>query len=171
MKTFTVLSLALLMAFAVGCSNDNTTAPASDNALNFDVIGDDAPVSAEAAMQEFTDLSIAVPDPVEPSDPTINRDPNEEAVEEIIAGASLDDPERVNFRRILAHLHQRMQMLRRCMADNDDPRLLRLAHGAHQAIQHGLRALENGEPRMALRYFHTANRALNLAHSICRGRG
>ena len=171
MRIFAVLSLGLLMAFAVGCSNDNTTAPAPDSALNFDVIGDDAPESTEAAMQEFTDLSIAVPDPVASDDPTINRDLNEAAAEDIIAGASLDDPERVNFRRILAHLHQRMQMLRRCMADNDDPRLRRLAHGAHQAIQHGLRALENGEPRMALRYFHTANRALNLAHRICRGRG
>lgn len=171
MKVFATLSLAFLLALTVGCSNDNTTAPAPDNTLNFDVIGDDAPATTEAAMQEFHDLSIAVPNPVEPGDPTINRDLNEAAMEEIIANSTLDDPERMNFRRILAHLHQRMQMLRRCMADNDDPRLLRLAHGAHQAIQHGLRALENGEPRMALRYFHTANRALNLAHSICRGRG
>lgn len=171
MKTLAALSLAVVMVLAMGCSRENATEPTNDSTLNFNVIGDDSPADMDAAMQELGDLSVFVPDPVQPDDPMINQEMNEEAAQAIIADATLDDPARVNFRRILAHLHDQMQDLRRCMARNDDPRVRRLAHGAHQAIQHGLRALENGEPRLALHCFRTANRVLNLANRLCRGRG
>jgi hypothetical protein len=171
MKTFTAMSLAVLMLLAISCSSDKPTAPQDSSALNYDVIGGDAPASMDAALQELSDLSIIVPDPVRADDPVLNQEVNTQTALDIINNAALDDPARVHFRRILAHLHDQMRALRRCMANNDDPRLRRLAHGALQAIQHGLRALESGQPRIALRYFHTANRALNLAHAICRGRG
>ncbi|MBU0509812.1 hypothetical protein KKH27_13390 [bacterium] len=171
MRVLATISLTLLMLLAISCSRENATEPANDSSLDFNVIGSDMPSDMEAAVQELTDLSILVPDPVSPNDPMLNQAMNEEAVQGIINCATLDDPARVNFRRILAHLERQMQALRRCMVNNDDPRLPRLARGAHEAIQRGLRALENDEPRMALRYFHTANRMLNLGHSICRGRG
>jgi hypothetical protein len=171
MKIFAVISLAVVMLLAFSCSSDRLTTPANDTTLNFDVIGSDAPASVDAAMQEFSDLSVLVPDPVPADDPVLNQEMDSETALNIINTATLDDSARVHFRRILAHLHDQLQALRRCMANNDDPRLRRLAHGAFQAVQHGLRALQNGEPRMALRYFHTANRALNLANALCRGRG
>ena len=171
MKTFTVTSLTVLMLLAISCSSDKPTAPQDNSVLNYDIIGGDTPTSIDAALQEFSDLSIVVPDPVLADDPILTQEMNLEAALRTVNNATLDDPARVNFRRIFGHLHDQMQALRRCMATNDDPRLRRLAHGASQAIQHGLRALENGKPRMALRYFHTANRALNLAHAVCRGRG
>jgi hypothetical protein len=171
MKIFAVIGLAVVMLLAMSCSTDKPTAPANDSTLNFDVIGSDAPANVDAALQEFSDLSILVPDPVRADDPVLNQELDSETAPNIINAATLDDSARVYFRRIVAHLHDQMNALRRCMANNDDPRLRRLAHGAFQAIQHGLRALQNGEPRMALRYFHTANRALNLANALCRGRG
>ncbi len=167
MKIITVMNLAVVMVLAVSCSSDKPTAPNSDTTLYFDIIGTDAPANMDAAMQELGDLSILVPDPVDPTDAVLRQDVNGE----VLTAITLDDSVRVNFRRILAHLHDQMNALRRCMANNDDPRLLRLAHGAHQAIRRGILALENEEPRLALRYFHTANRMLNLANTLCRGRG
>lgn len=171
MKAIITLSLAALMLFAIGCSNDEPAEPAGRETLNFDVIGNDAPESCDAALQELTELSIIVPDPVSQDNPVLTSGIDSEAAHRIVNNARLDDPSREDFRRILAHLENQMNALRRCMARNDDPRLPRLAHGAYQAIQHGLRALNAGEPRLALRYFHAANRALNLANAICQRRG
>src|SRR4030067_363964 len=135
MKTFTTISLAVLMLLALSCSSEKPTSPLDDSTLNFDIIGNDTPANVDAALQELSDLSVFVPDPVRPDDPVLNWEMNTETAQDIINNAPLDDPAGVSFRRVLAHLRDQMQVLRRCMASNDDPRLRRLAHGASQAIQ------------------------------------
>lgn len=170
MKAIIALGLTILMLFAAGCSNDDAHDSAGREALNFDVIGTDTPASVDAALLELAGLSVVVPDPVEPGNPVLNQGIYTESAQTIVNNARLDDPDREYFRRILSHLDDQMNLLRRCMANNDDPRLRRLAHGATQAIQHGLRALQADEPRLALRYFRTANRVLNMAIAICMDR-
>ncbi len=171
MKIATVLTLALLMVFAIGCSSDKTAAPTNSTAPDFDIIGNDAPATVQAALDELNDLSISVPDPVQPGDPALAEGVNIEAATTVITNATLDDSARVRFRAIVAHLHDQMQTLRACMANHPDPRLRRLAYGAAHAIQFGLRALQNGEPREALRAFHVANRVLNRANALCSSLG
>jgi len=170
-KVFAVISLAALMLLSIGCSSEKTTAPLNSESLNYDVTGTDAPENVAVAMQELSDLSITVPDPVPADDPALTQEVNTEAAATVITNATLDDSARVNFRRIIAHLHDQMQMLRRCMSANSDPRLRRLAYGAAHAMEQGLQLLQNGRPRAALNMFHEANRMLNLAITICHGRG
>ncbi|MBI5058252.1 hypothetical protein HZB60_00565 [candidate division KSB1 bacterium] len=170
MRTFLVISLAALVFVGWGCSNQQEDNP-STGGLSYDVIGEDSPESVDAALQELASLSILVPDPVSADDPILTQTPTSESASSIVDRARLDDEGRVNFRRIVAHLQAQQRALRECMARNDNPRLLRLAHGAQQAYNHGLRALEAGEPRMALRYFEAANRILNLALRLCRAGG
>lgn len=170
MKALIAVSLAIFMLFAAGCSNDDANESASRESLNFDVIGTETPESFDAALQELAELSVVVPDPVEPGNPVLNQGIYTDAAQTIVNNARLDDPNREYFRRILSHLDDQMNLLRRCMATNDDPRLRRLAHGATQAIHHGLRALQADQPRLALRYFRTANRIQNMALAICMDR-
>jgi hypothetical protein len=171
MKIFTVISLAALMILSVGCTSEKIAAPSSSESLDYDVIGSEAPASIEIAMAELNNLAISVPNPIPANDPSLSQELDAEVALVIVNSATLDDSGRVNFRRIIAHLYDQMHMLRRCMAENHDPRLQRLAYGAAHAIQQGLRALQNGEPRVALRLFHEANRILNLANTLCHGRG
>ena len=116
MKILTTISLALLLLVAVGCSSDKPTASGSDEVLNFDVAGNDAPANMDAAIQELSALSITVPDPVPADDPVLNQDANLEAALAVVNGAALHEQTRVHFRRIIAHLHDQMQALRSCMA-------------------------------------------------------
>lgn len=171
MKTVNTALLAALLVFAIGCSSDKSVNTTDDSALNYNVIGTDAPASVDAAFQELAEHAIAIPNPVANDDVTLNSDFSPSVVREAIENSPLDEEGRVHFRRILAHLHERMLALRACMETNDDPQLRRLGHGAAQAIRHGLRALHEGHPRAALEYFHLANRALNVAGEICHGRG
>ncbi|MCB1060752.1 MAG: hypothetical protein KDB65_11000 [Calditrichaeota bacterium] len=171
MKTTLVALFAILFVLATGCSSDKAVNTNDEAALNFDVIGTDAPTSAEAALQELADNSIVVPNPVADDDELLNSDFSPEAVNDAFDGVTLDEDGRAQFRRILVHLNDQMHALRRCMANNDDPRLRRLGNGAAQAIRHGLRALHSGQPRLALEQFHLANRALNAAREICSERG
>lgn len=173
MRFFIITILAASLLIAVGCSNDKSV-NTNDSALNFDVIGSDTPDSPAAALDELSAMSITVPNPVDASDETLAAEFNAEYVRDHINNPAYDEDTRMHFRRILGHLHEQLHALRRCMASNDDPQLRRLGNGAVQAIRHGLRALHAGEPRLALEYFHTANRALNAAGEICRagdGRG
>ncbi len=170
MKFLITASLAAFLLLSIGCSTDKSVST-NEESLNFDVIGTDAPVNPSAALQELSDMSIVVPNPVQTNDEMLAHEFNAEFTREFINQPMFDENTRLHFRRILGHLNEQLHALRRCMATNDDPQLRRLGHGAVQAVRHGLRALRAGEPRRALEYFHTANRALNAAGEICRGRG
>ena len=63
MKKLLTLTLGLALVFSLGCERTETTA-SNDEGLNFDVIGDDAPESLDAAISELAEFDIAVPDPV-----------------------------------------------------------------------------------------------------------
>ena len=167
MKTIGYIGLALITLAVVGCSSDKVAEPADAEVLDFNVIGDDAPADVESALGELNRLGVTVPDPVLDSDPAVTEVLDLRRAAEIISNANLDDEGRRNFRRIITHLNDQMQLLRRCMHENPDPALRRLAYGASHAIHHGLRLIQAGEPRLALRYFRQANRVLNLAHRIC----
>ncbi len=169
MKTLFILAAAMsLLLF--GCSStENGSAP--EDTLDFNIIGDDAPDSYAAAMEELAAIQIIVPDPVsheQVSEPqAVSPDVDFARLERI----GLDDNERPNFRRIVRHLHERFRALRECLENSDNRELHRIAYGAHLAFRRGMLALEEGRPRAALEAFHRANRMLNLAQRMCRGRG
>ena len=169
MKTLLLVILAASLAF-MGCSSNEPAAPQSDQ-LNFDILGNDAPESYDAAMNELTELGVTVPDPISDANLRELSSINLDADIAIIEAAPLDEGERPNFRRIIQHLHEQFRLLQRCIENSDNRELRRVAYGAHLAFRYGLRAFEAGDYRLALRAFHRANRLLNLAHRICRADG
>ena len=166
MKKSLFLILGAALVFALGCSNSDPVAP-QDESLNFEVIGEDAPDTFDAAMNELAEMDIVVPDPVTPEELQELNSLDENADMVAVDQGTLDEGDRPHFRRIIRHLHNRFQNLHDCIANSDNRRLHRLAFGAHQAMRHGIRALENGHPARALELFHRANRMLNAVHRIC----
>ena len=169
MKTLLLVVLAASLMI-IGCNSNEPAAPQAEQ-LNFDILGNDSPDSYDAAMNELTELGIAVPDPVADANLRELSSMNLDADIAIIEAAPLDEGDRPNFRRIIRHLHEQFRSLQRCLENSDNRELRRVVYGAHLATRYGLRAFEAGDYRLALRAFHRANRLLNLAHRICRGEG
>jgi hypothetical protein len=168
MKKFLLLLLGASLVLSLGCSNSDPASP-QEETLNFEVIGSDTPDSYDAAMNELTEMNIIVPDPV-----TLEQIQEVNSLDvdldlTVVDQGTFEEGDRPNFRRIIRHLHEHFQGVRECVANSEDPRLQRLAVGAHHAFRHGLRALENGDLRHALELFHRANRMLNLITRICSG--
>ncbi len=168
MRILLALTIATALIFSFGCSDSNPSAT-NNESLNFDILGDDVPESVEAGIAELAEFEITVLDPVTEQDMAALGTLDEESDLRDADNATLEEGDRPNFRRIIRHLHHRLGGLRECLAENDDPQLRRVVHGAMQATHRGMHALRNGHPRYALRAFHRANRLLNLAYRICRG--
>jgi hypothetical protein len=170
MKKYLLLILGASLVLSIGCSNSDPAAP-QEEALNFEVIGNDAPDSYDAAMNELAEMDIVVPDPITPEHMQEVNSLDINADVAVVDQGTLNEDDRPNFRRVIRHLHEGFQSVRECVANSDDPRLHRLAVGAHHAFRQGLRALENGHPRRALELFHRSNRILNLVTRICNSEG
>ena len=164
MKAFLTILAASLLLF--GCNSNEPSAPQSDG-LNFDILGDDAPDSFVAAMNELAELGISVSDPVTDQQMGEIESLNVTNDMTVVEASPLDEGDRPNFRRIIRHLHEQFRLLQRCLENTENRELRRVAYGARMAMRHGLRALEAGNPRPALQSFHQANRLLNMARRLC----